>query len=219
MTQYQTPKKVIQRIGVMAVGFGSMLGVCLLGCKSGPGKSDFKFSEYTAESTSQLSRSDATDTCNTQTYSESANPYTVDLMNATPETFQQLTLQECIQISLSNTKIMRDLGVSVLRSPQSVISNIDPAAVFTDPRIGEEAALSQFDANLFASTMYDKNDRRFNNQFFGQNGKLRQDLSTSQLGISKRSASGALFTVRNVAVVPPKASPGTPSWKRRFASR
>jgi hypothetical protein len=200
MTQYQTPKKVIQRFGVVAVGFGSMLGVCLLGCKSGPSKSDFKFSEYTSESTSQLKRSDATDTCNTQNYSESANPYTVDLMNATPETFQQLTLQECIQIALSNTKIMRDLGVSVLRSPQSVISNIDPAAVFTDPRIGEEAALSQFDANLFASTMYDKNDRRFNNQFFGQNGKLRQDLSTTQLGISKQSASGALFTVRNVAV-------------------
>jgi hypothetical protein len=111
-----------------------------------------------------------------------------------------MTLQDCVQVALTNTRIMRDLGVTVLRNPQAVTSNIDPAAVFTDPRTGEEAALSQFDANLFASSTYDSNDRAFNNPFFGVNGELNQALSTSQVGINKRSAAGSLFTVRNVTV-------------------
>ena len=93
---------------------------------------------------------------------------------------------------------MRDLGVTVLRNPDGIRSVQDPAIVFTDPRFGEEAALSQFDAQLAASSFFEKNDRVFNNTFFGTAGLLRQDLHNYNVEISKRSATGAQMAVRNI---------------------
>jgi hypothetical protein len=109
-----------------------------------------------------------------------------------------LSLQECIQLALSNSKVLRDLGGTVIRSPQSIGTNIDPALTFSDPRIGEEAALSAFDANFFVNNYFERNDRGLNNQFFGNNGQFNQDLNTTQTGLSKRSATGGLFAFRNV---------------------
>jgi len=109
-----------------------------------------------------------------------------------------LSLQECIQLALSNSKVMRDLGGTVIRSPQSIGTNIDPALTFSDPRVGEEAALSAFDANFFVNNYFERNDRGLNNQFFGNNGQFNQDLNTTQTGVSKRSATGGLFAFRNV---------------------
>ncbi len=109
-----------------------------------------------------------------------------------------LTLQECIQLALSNSKVMRDLGGTVIRSPQSIGTNIDPALTFSDPRIGEEAALSAFDANFFVNNYFERNDRGLNNQFFGNNGQFKQDLNTTQAGVSKRSATGGFYAFRNV---------------------
>lgn len=95
---------------------------------------------------------------------------------------------------------MRNLGGSLVRSPRSVNTNLDPALVFTDPRIGEEAALSAFDANFFVNNYFERNDRGLNNQFFGTNGSFKQDLNTTQAGVNKRSATGGLFSFRNVTV-------------------
>jgi len=53
---------------------------------------------------------------------------------------------------------------------------------------------------FFASSTYDNNDRGYNNNFFGRNGQFRQDLSTTQVGVSKRTATGALATLRDVTV-------------------
>lgn len=109
-----------------------------------------------------------------------------------------MTLEECIRQALASSKIMRDLGGTVIRSPQTIGSSLEPALVFTDPRFGEEAALSAFDANFFVSNFFERNDRGLNNQFFGNNGQFKQDLNTTQTGISKRSATGGFFTFRNV---------------------
>jgi hypothetical protein len=95
---------------------------------------------------------------------------------------------------------MRDMGVTVLRNPQGTTTNLDPAIVYTDARSGEEAALSAFDANFFASNFFENNDRAFNNSFFGNSGQFQQDLNTSQFGLSKRSATGGLYTLRGVSV-------------------
>lgn len=70
----------------------------------------------------------------------------------------------------------------------------------TNPRGGEEAALSAFDANFFANNFFEANNRRFNNQFFGVNGNYNQALNTAQVGVSKRSATGALMSFRNVTL-------------------
>lgn len=109
-----------------------------------------------------------------------------------------MSLQECIQLALSNSKVMRDLGGTVIRSPQSIGTSLDPSLTFSDPRIGEEAALSAFDANFFVNNYFERNDRGLNNQFFGTNGQFKQDLNTTQAGVSKRSATGGFYVFRNV---------------------
>ena len=124
----------------------------------------------------------------------------IDVNTLTPEQFHGMTLQDCIAYGVANSKLMRDLGVTVLRTPAAIVSTVDPAVVYTDPRIGEEAALSAFDANVFASSIYEHNDRGYNNNFFGRNGLFRQDLSTTQFGVSKRTATGGLYTLRDVTI-------------------
>jgi outer membrane protein TolC len=71
---------------------------------------------------------------------------------------------------------------------------------YTDPRTGEEAALSEFDAQLIAGINAQKNDRQYNNGFFGNNGLFQQDLHNYEWGIRKKSATGSEFNFRNVTV-------------------
>ncbi len=115
-----------------------------------------------------------------------------------PENLVSMSLSDCIREALATSHILRDLGGTVIRSPQTISSNLDPALVYTDPRSGEEAALSSFDANFFVNNYFERNHRGLNNQFFGNNGEFKQDLNTTQAGVNKRSATGGLFSFRNV---------------------
>jgi hypothetical protein len=172
-----------------------------MGCNVGGEKVAFSPSANSQSGPlSQLRPSDAIESECSTAYLEPLSPFDLDEQSLTPDKLRGMTLQECIAEGLNHSRVMRDLGVSVIRFPETVRTNLDPAIVFADPRIGEEAALSAFDANMFASSFYENNDRAFNNQFFGQGGLFRQDLSTNQVGINKRSATGALFTVRDVTV-------------------
>jgi len=109
-----------------------------------------------------------------------------------------MSLQECIYNALANSRIIRDLGGTILRAPDSMAANVTPAMTFTDPRLGEEAALSEFDTQLVAGLNFDKNDRIYNNTFFGDDGALRQDLHNYQWGLRKKSATGAEFNFRHI---------------------
>lgn len=120
-------------------------------------------------------------------------PGDVDLSN-----LRAITLEECVGLALQQTTVLRDLGGSVLRSPQQIDSIHQPAMVYADPRFGEEAALSAFDASLTARSMWDAYDRVYNNTFVGNNGILQQDLGDYQVGVAKRSATGTLFGVRSL---------------------
>ncbi len=188
----------------MILGLGTALSIAISGCQfKGNKTNSFRSSGIPSNAgqyLSQLRSSNAVPSKNMPSYQEYASPLDLDENMLTPEHFVPMSLQECISQALANSKVMRDLGVSVIRSPLSTGTNLDPAITFTDPRIGEEAALSAFDANFFVSSMYENNDRRFNNSFFGRNSFFTQDLSTTQFGINKRSATGGLFSFRNVAV-------------------
>ncbi len=128
----------------------------------------------------------------------SVSPLELDESAISEDRVHGMALEECIAYALANSKIMRDLGGSVVRNPQAVGSVVDPALVFTDPRFGEEAALSAFDANLFSSAFFEKNDRRVNNLFFGNQGIVRQDLHNYTLGLNKRSATGGLYSLKQL---------------------
>ncbi len=110
--------------------------------------------------------------------------------------YWDLSLQESIRLALCNSRVMLDLGGTVLRAPDAVATTYGPAVQESDPQYGVEAALSAFDANLSSSLIFEKYDRRLNNQFVGNLGYFRQDLDVSQTQITKRAATGSQFTVR-----------------------
>ncbi len=184
------------------LGLSAVVTATHVGCFNKRATSRFHANAVTTKvSVPQIVPSDAMENGHMPYYAEASSPLDLDEQSLTADRFRAMTLQECINEALQSSRIMRDLGATVLRSPQTITTNLDPALMFSDPRLGEEAALSAFDANFFASTNYDSNDRRYNNRFFGNNdGLLRQHLSTSQVGVNKRSATGGLYTIRNVSV-------------------
>ena len=108
--------------------------------------------------------------------------------------YQELTLQECIRRALSESEVFRELGGTIVNQTTAVQTALDPALQYTDPSFGEDAALSEFDAEFESSLFFENNDRPFNNQFSGQAGLFTQDLLTSQTGFTKLSATGTQFT-------------------------
>ncbi|NOY30742.1 MAG: TolC family protein, partial [Planctomycetes bacterium] len=112
--------------------------------------------------------------------------------------YWDVPLEEVIQLSLSRSKILRNLGGILLNSPSSVKTFWDPAIRETDPRFGVDAALSAFDAQYSTSIFGEKNDRALNNEFFGGGTRLlQQDTFVYQSQLSKRSVTGSEFTFRH----------------------
>ena len=110
--------------------------------------------------------------------------------------YQNITLEECIRRALSESEVFRELGGAIVNQTSSVQTALDPALRFTDPNSGEDAALSEFDANFESSLFFENNDRPFNNTSTGENGLFKQDLITSQTGFTKLAATGTQFTSR-----------------------
>jgi len=138
-----------------------------------------------------------------------AMPSPITLRNSGPPQFRDVTLQEAIEIALTNAQVIRDLQGLVLLSPDNARTIQDPAIQETDPIFGIDAALSEFDAMLGAATYFEKNDRALNNQFFGGGTRLlQQDLHLYRAEISKRTATGADFTVRHNVEYDFNNSPG-----------
>jgi outer membrane protein TolC len=130
-----------------------------------------------------------------------------------------LPLSEVIHITLCNSQVMRQSFVQRIGAAPDTLSRtlITPGVVQTayDPALAEtvtglsvgspfqgsgpEAALSEFDAQLDASVFWEKNDRP-QNRAAGINfapSVFQQDLGTSTVGITKTTAVGTQFAIRN----------------------
>jgi outer membrane protein TolC len=119
------------------------------------------------------------------------------LSSDTPQ-YRDITLQEAVEIGLSNSRVMRDLGGTVLRSPATTRSIHTPGLVETDPRFGMDAALSAFDANVSTSAFWEGNHRLLNNSFFGGGTRdFVQHLMVFQKQITKQTTTGATFAFRH----------------------
>lgn len=130
-----------------------------------------------------------------------------------------LSLEEATRITLCNSNVMRQLGGRVLSTAPETISRnlINSASVVTtyDPAIvesatgttiagvtiggtGVESALAEFDAQLDASTSWQKVDRLQNRFFQGfALNQLQQDLGNSTIGLTKIAPTGSEFSFRN----------------------
>ena len=114
------------------------------------------------------------------------------------DNYARLGLADCISQALKGSPVVRDLGGLILRSPDSISTIHDPALAYTDPRFGEEAALSEFDARFNGQLIFQKNDRLYNNLFIGSEGSSQQDLAGYRAGLTKLAATGTQFQFNHV---------------------
>jgi hypothetical protein len=123
------------------------------------------------------------------------SPLVID--ESAPPPAWDMTLDEVIRLGLENSKVLRDLGGSVLRTPALAQTIRDPAIQATDARFGMDGALAAFDAQLSTRMFAQHNDRAFNNLFLGGGTFLfNQDLDNFDTELSKTTASGGTFAVR-----------------------
>lgn len=123
--------------------------------------------------------------------------------------YWDLTLDEAINYALSHSRVMRDLGGTILLAPERMQTKYSPALIASDPRFGIEGALSEFDTRFSASGDFERNHRLLNNVFFGGGTRnLNQDLNVYQTQFSKQTAVGSQFFLRNFTDYNANNAPG-----------
>jgi outer membrane protein TolC len=147
-----------------------------------------------------------------------------------------LTLEEAVRITLSNSQVMRTLGGRVtspginssvetlsrnILNPVATTTTYDPALVESGvgapdgtqfSATGVEAALSEFDARLDTSVFWEKNRRpqnRVPNPLFPS--IFAQDLGNFTSGLTKTTADGTTFAFRNNTIYEGNNSPVPPT--------
>jgi len=126
-----------------------------------------------------------------------------------PLEYWDLSLDEAVQLALHNSTVLRDLGGTILTQPDTMRTVYTPALAETDGQFGVDAALSAFDASFSTDFFFENNNRALNNQFFGGGVRtLDQDLATSNTEVTKTSATGSEFTMRQNIEYDRNNSPG-----------
>ncbi len=147
------------------------------------------------------------DPCSEPGPPESGPPLTIGEVGNV--SYWDLRLEEVLQTALTNSKVLGELGGTVIRAPDSASTLFGPAIQETDPRYGVEAALSAFDAQFSTSAYFEKNDRALNNQFFGGGTRLLvQDAAVFQTQLTKRTATGTELTLRKYVEYDSNNAPG-----------
>jgi len=123
--------------------------------------------------------------------------------------YRDVSVGEVLQIALEHSEVLRELGGTILRTPEAIRTRYTAGLQQTDPRFGTHAALSAFDAQFKGSAMFNRNDRIYNNSFFaGGINSYMQDLHEYRAELSKRAATGALLVFRNVSESDLNNAPG-----------
>ena len=138
-----------------------------------------------------------------------STPRPLSLSTAESQEYLELSLEETMRYALTNTKILKDLGATVLRAPDVAKSVNDPSLVETEGRFGVEAALSAFDAQFNSNLSVEHNDRALNNVFFGGGTRLlNQDFAVWQTQLSKTAATGTQYALKNYTQYDANNAPG-----------
>jgi len=130
-----------------------------------------------------------------------SEPFTVVEANAdnwqAPQR-KNMTLDEVVQIALANSTVLRGFGGRVVESPALAKTIYGPTVRATNPDRGVEAALSAFDAQFSSDFLFEDNHELLNNRILGLGvNDFRQTLYRSETSLSKRTATGTEFTLRN----------------------
>lgn len=107
-----------------------------------------------------------------------------------------MTLEEATRIALANSQVIRDIGGRVVASPDVSRTIFDPAIQEAHPRLGVEAALAAFDAQLTGNLFLSQQDIGANSAFARLVGTFN-NRGDFDLGITKTAATGTQFALRN----------------------
>lgn len=123
-----------------------------------------------------------------------------DLQSLSATSYVDQTLADVFRKALENSMVLRNLGGTLLRSPETVTTMQSRQIQQMDPRFGSQAALSAFDAQLAAIASFNRNDRLYNNSFYaGGATAFQQQWDDYQLELSKKTAAGSQLALRGVA--------------------
>lgn len=121
---------------------------------------------------------------------------------------QPITLEDAIRMTLERSPVLQKMGGQVISLPAMSMTVYDPALAASDPNFSSEAALSAFDAQFTHSMFLDRSERRFNNLFFGAGAQLlNSERGTVSTDISKTTAAGTTFSIRNLTEYQKNNSP------------
>jgi outer membrane protein TolC len=182
-----------------------VLAICASGCRIQP---DVQFSDnwhhYQTLAT-QVEYPDAEVQPSDDIF-HSPDPNT--LRNPQQKEFWDLTLDDAVRTALANSDVMRDIGGRVVTTPAGTTSRFDPALAEMNPLSGTEAALAAFDAQFDSQLLLGHNERTFNNFFFGGGATgFKQNTGNFRAEISKPTAAGTTFSVRNITLYDRNTSP------------
>jgi hypothetical protein len=123
-----------------------------------------------------------------------------DLQSVSEAIYRDYGLCDVLRTGLEHSAVLRDLGGTLLRSPESATTLQQPQIQQMDPRFGTEAALSAFDAQLAAMASFNSNDRLYNNSFYaGGATAFQQQWDDYQIELSKKTAAGSQMAIRGVS--------------------
>ncbi|MEZ6131706.1 MAG: TolC family protein [Planctomycetaceae bacterium] len=123
--------------------------------------------------------------------------------------YLDVSLDYVLTVAMNNNEVLRDLGGTILRNPETMKTRFLAGTVQTDPRFSMEAALSAFDAQLAATAYFNNNDQTYNNPFFaGGINTFQQDKNDYTVELSKLTATGSRMALRNVTNYDSNNAPG-----------
>jgi outer membrane protein TolC len=119
----------------------------------------------------------------------------------------ELSIDQCVEMALANSKVLQKLGGVVVSAPQGVNTLYDQALTETSVA-SVENALAAFDAQLNSSFTYNRSEREFNNLFFGGGTPLlTSNTSNFTTELSKQTAAGTSFALRSTTAYDRNSSP------------
>ncbi len=123
----------------------------------------------------------------------------VTISNFHEQTSLELTVDQCVELALANSKVMQKLGGAVINAPAGATTLYDQAIRETNPSQSVEAALSAFDAQ-FNSGMFFNHSESPNVGATALFGSAKSDGAQFDMSLTKTSATGATFGLRSQVV-------------------
>ena len=175
--------------------------LCWLGCASSPKSIQFDSSDCGIACDSQTTRiayPQPSSASNERPVERLYSPAPVTLSNFDSVQSREMTLDDCVALALANSEVMQKLGGVVVSTPGVATTLYDPALIESSAG-GVEAALSDFDAQFSGGFTYNRDERRFNNLFFGGGAAaLVSNTSNFNVALSKQTAAGTSFLLSSV---------------------